>query len=472
MDRFRRHKPPTACASLGLAKLVRAAAGDESSDSSTVVGTDGELDVVQLSSVVAAQATGTSGPPAPADGLVQAATTDASTPVGASSTDAHQELLSFVPDRRVADRHALAISDWATRQGRAVIEFLYLENARLGQLPTPEAQVNAIESLQACQHALGLPEPPSRGRYRAWLDEQPAEMDWASPTNIATACGNWARARAAAAGEPLVPIGAASAGRLGGYPSDEALLDLLRQWHAVEPDPRRRFRRFKAWVLAELEGTEAHVLAARVISNQTYAKRFGSWAASVAKAGLLEGMSFDAFKRLVGTPRKVPTEDLEKALTRWAAWARDEGQRLTAASLRQWREVVLAHNWKNGIPEGVPNDGTVTSRWGTFLDALVAVELISDDDALCRRLERGDRLPTEEVAAIVRTARREHGGELNHDTYEAFRKAKSRELGRSVPRALTVINRFGARNFDHALELAERMGVGLESDIENAEEGE
>jgi hypothetical protein len=41
-------------------------------------------------------------------------------------------------------------------------------------------------------------------------------MEWASPDSIETACGNWTRAKAAAAGEPVVPVAAARAGRLGG----------------------------------------------------------------------------------------------------------------------------------------------------------------------------------------------------------------------------------------------------------------
>jgi hypothetical protein len=100
-----------------------------------------------------------------------------------------------------------------------------------------------------------------------------------------------------------VPIAAVRAGRLGGYSSSDALLELLRQWHAAEPDERRRFRAFRAWVLKSSEGSDASTLAARAISKRTFVRRFGSWVAALAQAGLLDGVSF-VVKRLVSTPRK------------------------------------------------------------------------------------------------------------------------------------------------------------------------
>ena len=188
-------KPDPSARQSVVTDLIRATVDDESVSPTTGLNIDCELDAVQISAIVAAQAghialSPTQCSAAEAGGVVQF------------------DALAFVPDRRTADRLALAISDWAARQGPAVIEFLYEANARYGQLATPEAQTNAVESLQACQRNLKLAEPPSRKRYRAWFVRQPPEMEWALPAAIETACGNWSRARAAAAGQPLVPIGA------------------------------------------------------------------------------------------------------------------------------------------------------------------------------------------------------------------------------------------------------------------------
>jgi len=120
-----------------------------------------------------------------------------------------------------------------------------------------------------------------------------------------------------------VPIAAVRAGRLGGYSSSDALLELLRQWHAAEPDERRRFRAFRAWVLKSSEGSDASTLAARAISKRTFVRRFGIWVAALAQAGLLDGVSF-VVKRLVSTPRKYAVECLEATLHDWSVGPRGE----------------------------------------------------------------------------------------------------------------------------------------------------
>lgn len=109
-------------------------------------------------------------------------------------------------------------------------------------------------------------------------------------------------------------------------------------------------------------------------------------------------------------------------------------------------------------------------HWGTFLEALVAVGLISADEALRRWLERGDRLSTEEVAAIVRTARRDCIGVLEENVYEEYRKAKAVELGRSFPSSRTVIDKLGAPSFDAAVAIAERMATGASRGDHDGEE--
>jgi hypothetical protein len=428
-----------------VASLVCKAGDDALPEDAPIIDIAGDLNAIQISTIVAAQAGGVA--LSPAD----------SADVGVVGDDAQFDALAFVPDRRTADRLALAISDWAARQGPTVIDFLYHANARCGQLPTPEGQADAIESLEACQHVLDLSEPPSRDRYRVWFERQPAEMEWSKPSTIEIACGNWSRARAAAAGEPLVLIGAVRAGRLGGYSSTDALLELLRQWHAAEPDERRRFRVFRVWVLKSLEGSNAATLAARVISKHTFSKRFGSWVEALAQAGLLEGVSFEVFKRLVGTPRKNTVECLEAAIHEWSEWDRVENRGLTIKSLSAWRESVLRQRWKECIPEGVPDVGALISQWGSFLDALVAVGLITADEALRRRLVRGDRLTRDEIAALIRSAHRENGGTLDRAAWRRFRTGTARETGRSVPHETTVVDRLDAVDFDAAVAIALRM---------------
>lgn len=300
---------------------------------------------------------------------------------------------TLIPDRRTADRMALAINDWAARQGPAVIEYLYLENARISQLPTPEGVENAIESLQVCQQELLLAGPPSRDRYRAWFLRQSPEIGWASPWTIERLCGNWGRARAAAVGEPTVPVAAIHAGRLGGYPSVEGLIGLLKRWHADAPDPERRFEYFRAWMRAQMDSGDADQLPARAVSIGTFRRHFGSWPRAVANAGLLEGMSFAAFKRLVTIPRKRSEAELRAALGNWAAWASAASKRLTVATLKEWREAVLHEHWQNGVVDGVPDQRAIAGHWGSFLDALVAAGLISTAEAQRRWLALGYRHP-------------------------------------------------------------------------------
>ena len=172
----------------------------------------------------------------------------------------------------------------------------------------------------------------------------------------------------------------------------------------------------------------------------------------------MQDVSFEVFRRLVGTPRKYSVEFLEATLHDWDASASAERLGLTTESFKAWRELVLRDRWTRGIPRGVPDVGAFASHWGTFLDALVAVGLISSDEALRRRLELGDRLPSEEVAALVRSAHRQDGGAVDRATWHEFRSARMRDTGRSVPSEETVINKLGAADFDDAVAIAIRMG--------------
>ncbi|MGA2471799.1 MAG: hypothetical protein ABSG64_14050 [Solirubrobacteraceae bacterium] len=442
-----------------LASLVIEAAGEVSEGDRSVRGADVEPTTTTLCTIVAAEVAAATG------GLMGGGVTS-----GDSEADRSVDVLSFVPDRRTADPIALAISDWATRQGPTVVDFLYLANARVGGLPTPEAQVDAIESLQACQHALALVEPPSRHRYRRWLAAQPPVMEWATPWVIEKACGNWAQAKAMAAGQPLVPIAAAGAGRFGGSASKPAMLELVRQWHQNEPDERRRFVRFRAWVLQQLTDPSSRELAARVVCGETYRKHFGSWATVVAEAGLLPGMSFLAFRHLVGSPYQYSVDDMERYLRQWAAYALANGDELTVTSWSAWRDVELRQRWVAGIAQGLPGDHAIDRHWVTFLDALVDLGLVSSDEALRRRLARGDRLPLDELAALLRAAVRSCDGDLGYATYDAFRKRKSIELGRSVPCVDTVLVRLGARTLDEAVKIAEGMATHPAEDTGDRDE--
>jgi hypothetical protein len=141
------YRPPS---ELDVAELAVASAGDGLVLETPVIDVDGNLDAVQLSAIVAAQV------------AVDVAHSQAQSAGDVDVAEAQSDALARVPDRRTADRLALAISDWAARQGPVVIEFLYAANARYGQLPTPEAQADAVESLQARQ-GLNRPCPLKRG---------------------------------------------------------------------------------------------------------------------------------------------------------------------------------------------------------------------------------------------------------------------------------------------------------------------
>jgi hypothetical protein len=94
-----------------VASLVHAAVDDAlPADAPSI---DGDLDAIQISAIVAAQTRRVAGSAAESADL------------GVGDADAYDPL-AFVPDRRTADRLALAISDWAARQRPTVIEFLYL----------------------------------------------------------------------------------------------------------------------------------------------------------------------------------------------------------------------------------------------------------------------------------------------------------------------------------------------------------
>ena len=110
-------------------------------------------------------------------------------------------------------------------------------------------------------------------------------------------------------------------------------------------------------------------------------------------------------------------------------------------------------------PTGVPDAKALASHWGSFLDALVAVGLITADEALRRRLERGDRLPPAEIAALIRTAHRECGGALDRTAWREFRTARMRKFGRSVPSESTVIGRLEAADFTDAVAIALRTAT-------------
>jgi hypothetical protein len=101
--------------------------------------------------------------------------------------------------------------------------------------------------------------------------------------------------------------------------------------------------------------------------------------------------------------------------------------------------------------------GALISQWGSFLDALVAVGLITADEALRRRLVRGDRLTRDEIAALIRSAHRENGGTLDRAAWRRFRTGTARETGRSVPHETTVVDRLDAVDFDAAVAIALRM---------------
>jgi hypothetical protein len=391
--------------------------------------------------------------------------------------------------RRTADPLAVRLLELAARCTLEEQMYLYRRSATALGVVLDDAAAESVETVRACQADLwcqrtGSNAPPSqealageplpgRDRLRAWLEAQPEWTGWPSEHGVlAPFGGKYTRLREVVEAKPVFDIRALGLTVNGPQATEEMLVAGLREWAASEDfDPELRQDRFFVYARRRTHELEAERRAtsyantevAFAVSPNTYIDRFGSWAHALDATGLLDGISFETYRRLMSGVKTYTPEVVREAVVAAGAWSQAEhGQRLTQDLLWKWRDHRLRANWRAGVVAPVPGEAPVTRLYGNLAAAFRACGLVDETTATASTVRRGVELSDDLLFAHAWVCAYEKGltspARLDKGQYNRWRVQVADALGEPVPCAQTIFRRLGARGWNAAREMLVERG--------------
>lgn len=342
------------------------------------------------------------------------------------------------------------ILQWLSNRTTVEREFVFRAAARVSGVALDEMTLDAFEALKACQAQLDLDELPSRHAYRAWVGQQPVLMQWPSAQEITNAFGGkWSAARSANGDRPHFDVRTLSHVRVRERSEDAELLAGIRLWMTEDPDPRRRFDRYRAFALPRLHGSSAQVGAEEaslvdgtgaaepvrlVTSRNVFIDRFGSWLLALHQAGELDGMTFEEFRPVPSDRRNYSTDEVCAVVLAAHGWAIDQGYpRLTRKAFDAFRDALRRERWEAGDLDPVPSMAAVVAKFGSLAQALVEAGVVTAEEAADMVPQRRSRLRREEALTWLERARTELGAVPSSTGYRRWRKDLRERTGEQAP---------------------------------------
>jgi len=274
---------------------------------------------------------------------------------------------------------------------------------------------------------------PSKKRYEHWRISRADSASAPSATFIANACGgSWANAMDRFGHRPAPDHSARRMAKLGATPSDAQLLQQLRAC-AAELGAAPRVHEHRRWRRSKLLQQGAGIIH----GDRAYRARFGGWRQAVAAAGL--------------PPQGLPPRALncdwtnEEAIAylRQAAPTAAKG-RLRVSEYDAWRRHHLASRADEGNPTPLPVGRTIAERFGGWLAALAAADLLSQDAVRNLRVGHGSSFTDAELDQALARFARETSGSVSSGAYQSWRDAvMARDDGLHLPGRSVLARRLG-----------------------------
>jgi hypothetical protein len=290
----------------------------------------------------------------------------------------------------------------------------------------------ALEVLRRCEQEIG--QSASKRRYEQWRERHPER---GSSTYVANSFGgSWAQAMDAAGIRPAVKHATYRWHAQGPPPSNQDVLaELRRCGHELGTD--FRFRDYRLWALRERKlHPERRGL---LISPSTFIDRFGSFSQARQEAGLPDSPHHRGPRgRHVNYTPEVCVAVLQAA-------ARElHGRLLTSQSYGQWRREQLDDARRRGIWRPIPDWKSIRDRFGSWVNALAAAGILSEEEAAQYYRGQGLRVPDEHVARGLCEAAAELGPQMTGHAYKTWRHKRIADPAAGWPPSMRVIQlRFG-----------------------------
>ncbi len=290
-------------------------------------------------------------------------------------------------------------------------------------------------------------EPLAKQRYERWRLTLGDRSAVPSATYIAGTFGSWSKAVAAFGREPALEHVAQRLHALGPKMSDRTVLADVRRC-ATDLGHPPKHGEYYAWARERLNTHKSR--RAFLLAPQSFISRFGSWRATLIRAGLDPAASrFGPHGRLENYTRAEMLRCLLEAdasdckTRRW----------LTIGTYDRWRARCLAASAASGATELViPAAKTIAVRLGSWTSALVAAHLMSDQNRALTHRGPTRGFPPEAIETALREARDQLGPGFSQIRYIRWRERMiADDVMATIPSAPTLRGHYGSWSDVHAV---------------------
>ncbi len=322
-------------------------------------------------------------------------------------------------------------------------------NAMRGRVleAAPERVVVCLNALAACEFAEGH---VAKSLYESWQGAQPDPAEWPSSKYIRdTFKGSWKRAMAASGRGAILDVLVSDLTPDTTAFSPEEMIANVREYD--ELGRPLVFDDYRDWARKQMlrSGTRQ---PRYVRSALPIIREFGSWSALLLQADL----PARADPRSAQGRGRGRSTDADYERARCVELLRDYGngltERPTMAKFDFWARAREQAEKAAGRHVVVPRAHTMAGIFGSWIDAMHAGGLITDEERDARAGHRGPRRPDRELMEATAEVVRRHGIDAQTADYTRHRAEVGPRNGVKLPSIDSVCDRF--RGWDAAKRLA------------------
>jgi hypothetical protein len=291
-------------------------------------------------------------------------------------------------------------------------------------------------------------EPLAKHRYERWrlaLDDRAAVP---SATYIAGTFGSWSKAVAALGCQPAIEHVAQRLHALGPKMSDQTVLADVRQC-AADLGHAPKHGEYYAWARERLSTDNSR--RAFLLAPQSFATRFGSWRATLIRAGLDPAAA--SCRGPHGRLENYTRAEMLRCMLEADASDCKTQRWLTIGAYDRWRARCLAASAASGATDLViPSAKTIAVRLGSWTSALVTAHLMSDENRVLTHRGPARAFPAEVIEVALRDARTQLGPGFSQIRYIRWREQMiANDVMATIPAAPTLRGHYGSWADIHAV---------------------